>query len=677
MDGEEGSVGTIALAVRHAEHLLTRDPHLAMRQASAILEASPGHPQAELVLGAAHLRLGELDAAHAILGPLAASQPRAAAVQLEWGLLLASGADIDGAIEALARAVALRPDLPHAWRSLGDLLTMQARGEEADRAYAQHLRSSVQDGELIAAADALCANDLPQAERRLRERLKRTPTDVAAIRMLAEAGIRLGRYVAAEQLLLRCLELAPGFAGARHNYALVLYRQNRAAEAVPHMERLVAEAPRDPAYRNLLAAILASVGSYDRAIGLYADLVERQPRQPRLWLGYGHALRTAGRHQEAVAAYRACLDLPPPMGEAWWSLANLKTGVLDASDQARMQALLQQDEALAAEDRYHLDYALGRAHEDAGEYASSWACYARGAALRRAEVSYDAGTTTAQIDATIALLCPQYLAARSGRGCPDPSPIFVVGLPRSGSTLIEQMLASHPLVEGTMELPEMANLARELSAALPYPQCLSGLAPDELAGLGARYLERSRSYRRTDRPFFIDKMPNNWLHAGLIHMILPNARIIDARRHPMATCFSAFKQHFARGQHYTYDLSELGRFYRDYVRLMAHLDRVLPGQVHRVQYERMVDDTDVELRHLLAYCGLDFDPACLRFHENRRAVRTASSEQVRRPIFRDGLDQWRRYEPWLEPLRLALADCWEMEGGFQKVGSTDPPDVMD
>ena len=631
-----------------------------MRQATAILEASPGHPQAQLVLGAAHFRLGELDAARTVLGPLAASQPRAAAVQLEWGLLLASGGDIDGAIEALERTVALRPDLPHAWRSLGDLLTMQGNGAQADRAYAQHLRFSVQDAELIAAADALCANDLPQAERRLRARLKRTPTDVAAIRMLAEAGIRLGRYVAAEQLLLRCLQLAPGFAGARHNYALVLYRQNRAAEAVPHMERLVAEAPHDPTYRNLLAAILASTGSYDRAITLYADLVAHEPRQPRLWLGYGHALRTAGRQQEAVAAYRTCLDLPQPMGEAWWSLANLKTGVLDASDRARMQSLLQ-DEATGAEDRYHLEYALGRAHEDAGEYASSWACYARGTALRRAEVSYDADTTTTQIDATIDLFSPQYLAQRTGRGCPDPSPIFVVGLPRSGSTLIEQMLASHPLVEGTMELPEMANLARELSASLPYPQCLSGLSPDELAGLGARYLERSRCYRRTDRPFFIDKMPNNWLHAGLIHMILPNARIIDARRHPMATCFSAFKQHFARGQNYTYDLSELGRFYCDYVKLMAHLDRVLPGRIHRVQYERMVDDTDVELRRLLAYCGLDFDPACLRFHENRRAVRTASSEQVRRPIFREGLDQWRHYAQWLGPLQLALAGGGGME----------------
>jgi tetratricopeptide (TPR) repeat protein len=472
--------------------------------------------------------------------------------------------------------------------------------------------------------------------------------------MLAEAGIRLGRYVAAEKLLLRCLELAPSFSGARHNYALVLYRQNRAAEAIPHMERLVAEDPHDPAYRILMAAILASTGSYDRALDFYADLVARQPRDPRLWLSYGHALRTAGRSAEAVAAYRNCLDLPLPMGEAWWSLANLKTGALDAADRSRLTVLLQ-DPTLGAEDSYHLNYALGRALEDAGEYAASWTYYARGAEQRRAEVSYDAETTTAQIDFTIDLFSPEYLAAGREHGCPDGSAIFVVGLPRSGSTLIEQMLASHPLVEGTMELPEMANLARELAVSTPYPQCLADLSPDALAGLGQRYLERSRSYRRTDRPFFIDKMPNNWLHAGLIHLILPNAKIIDARRHPMATCFSAFKQHFARGQHYTYNLTELGRFYRDYVRLMEHFDNVLPGRIHRVQYERMVDDTETELRRLLTYCGLDFDPACLRFHENRRAVRTASSEQVRQPIFRSGLDQWRHYEPWLEPLRLALA----------------------
>jgi len=652
--GDNAPIGTISDALRHAEHLLARNPGLALRQAIDILDAAPGHPQAEFVLGAAHLRLGDHDAARDLLGPLATSQPRAPAVQLEWGLLLAADGDIDGAIASLERAVALRSDLPHAWRSLGDLLTIQGRSADADQAYARHLQTSERDGELIAAATALCSNDLPEAERRLRARLKRTPTDVAAIRMLAEAGIRLGRYVAAEQLLLRCLELAPSFSAARHNYALVLYRQNRAAEAIPHLERLVAEDPHDPAYRILFAAILASTGSYDRALDFYGDLVARQPRDPRLWLSYGHALRTAGRRTEAVAAYRNCLDLPLPMGEAWWSLANLKTGALDAADRSRLTALLQ-DPALGAEDRFHLNYALGRSLEEAGEYAASWTHYALGAGQRRAEVNYDAETTTAQIDSTIDLFSRQYLETGGEHGCPDSSAIFVVGLPRSGSTLIEQMLASHPLVEGTMELPEMANLARELAGSTSYPQCLAELSPDALAELGQRYLERSRSYRQTDRPYFIDKMPNNWLHAGLIHLILPNAKIIDSRRHPMATCFSAFKQHFARGQHYTYDLTELGRYYRDYVRLMEHFDGVLPGRIHRVQYERMVDDTETELRHMLTYCGLDFDPACLQFHENRRAVRTASSEQVRQPIFRSGLDQWRSYEPWLEPLRLALA----------------------
>jgi tetratricopeptide (TPR) repeat protein len=646
--------GSIDDALRHAQHLLARDARVAALQAEAILEAVPGHPQALLILGTARARQGEAAAARAILEPLARAQPRAASVHFELGKLLAEAGETEPAIAALRHAAALKPDLPQVWRTLGDLLFLAGRTGEADTAFARHLREAVHDPALMAAGDALVAGDLPRAETLLRAHLKRAPSDVAALRMLAETGTRLGRYAAAETLLERCLELAPGFSGARYNYAVVLYRQNRAVDALAQIRPLVAAEPRDPNYRLMLAACLATTGGYEEAISIYAELIEQSRKLPRLWSGYGHVLRTAGRRDEAIAAYRQVLALAPHNGEAWWSLANLKIGALNAQDVARMQASLMAPD-LSNEDRLHLHFALGRTLEEAGEYAAAFAHYEAGARLRRPEVSYDADATADQISRTIALATPALFAARAGCGCADPAPIFVVGLPRSGSTLIEQMLASHPLVEGTMELPEMANVARELTPARNYPECLAEIAPDRLAAWGERYLERSRIYRRTERPFFIDKMPNNWVHVALIALILPNAKIIDARRHPMATCFSTFKQHFARGQNYSYDLTELGRYYTDYVRLMAAMDAALPGRVHRVQYETMVEDTEAELRRLLAYCGLGFDPACLRFHENKRPVRTASSEQVRQPIFREGLDHWRHFEPWLGQLADALA----------------------
>jgi hypothetical protein len=318
---------------------------------------------------------------------------------------------------------------------------------------------------------------------------------------------------------------------------------------------------------------------------------------------------------------------------------------------------------LPVEDRYHFHYTLGYVLEQAGDYERSFQHYAEGARLRRREIDYDAGQTTARLQRIRTLMTADFFAERAGVGCPDEAPIFIVGLPRSGSTLIEQILSSHSQVEGTLELPTIIDIVHELgrrgSGEDVYPAVLADLSPQAFADLGARFLERTRIYRKTARPIFIDKMPNNFVHVGLIHLILPRARIIDARRGAMAACFSAFKQHFARGQHFSYDLRELGLYYRDYVALMTHFDLILPGRVHRVHYETTVDDLEGQTRRLLNYCRLEFEPACLRFHENTRAVRTASSEQVRQPIYREGLDQWRRYEPWLSPLASALhePDC--------------------
>jgi tetratricopeptide (TPR) repeat protein len=381
-------------------------------------------------------------------------------------------------------------------------------------------------------------------------------------------------------------------------------------------------------------------------------------------MSYGHALKTAGRQSECVTTYRRAIELSPQLGEAYWSLANLKTFRFSEADITAMQAQLQRND-LGEEDRFHFHFSLGKAFEDARDYVRSFEHYDRGNALRREMVHYDAEETSQQVRRSKRLLTPELFEARAGCGSRAPDPIFIVGLPRAGSTLLEQILSSHPLVEGTMELPDILDMARSLGGgrargrASKYPEILAELSAEELRELGEQYIANTRIQRKTDAPFFIDKMPNNFAHIGLIQLILPRAKIIDARRHPLGCCFSGFKQHFARGQPFTYGLDDIGRYYRDYVELMAHFDAVLPGRVHRVIYETMVDDTENEVRRLLDYCGLPFDARCLRFYENERAVRTASSEQVRRPIYRDGVDHWQHYESWLEPLKRALGPVLE------------------
>jgi tetratricopeptide (TPR) repeat protein len=657
--------GDVAVALERATKLLPLRPDRAELQAREILKVAPTDPRAILVLGMALRRQGDLAAARAVLEPLAKVQPRSAQTHYELGQALAAAGDLENALAALRHAVGLKRDLPDAWRAIGDILTAQGDTAGADRAYARHIRASTADPALMAAADALCDDRLAVAEQLLRDHLKAHPTDVAALRMLAEAGTRLGRYGDAEALLERALQLAPGFAGARYNYALVLYRQQRGAEALVQMERLIADDPGERAYRTLLAACLGLVGDYDRAIGLYQAILADHPRQPKIWLSFGHALRTAGRRDEAVAAYHRCLEMAPDMGEGYWSLANLKTEPFSPDQEQVMARRLARGD-LADEDRLHFHYALGKALEDRGDVAAAFDHYARGAALRRAELPYDAEETHGQMLRSKALFTRRFFEDRAEGGSAAADPIFIVGLPRSGSTLIEQILASHSGVEGAMELPDIPALARRVGrpgsrvADGPrYPEALADLNPAARAALGDDYIARTRIHRRLGRPLFIDKMPNNLHHIGMIRLILPRARIIDARRHPMAACFSAFKQHFARGQAFSYDLTDLGRYYADYVDLMAHYDAVLPGAICRVIHEDLVEDTETQVRRLLAWCGLPFEAACLRFHENPRAVRTASSEQVRRPIFREGLDQWRRFEPWLGPLRDALGPTLE------------------
>jgi tetratricopeptide (TPR) repeat protein len=652
-------VGTLASALAHAARLLPVDPTLAAAQSREILKVAPNHPPALLLLATALRAQGHAAAALDIAQPLAGANPRWAQAQFELGAILGALGQGDAAIHALGRAVAIAPAHAQAWRALGDQLSQAGDAAGAADAYARHIRASVHDPQLVAAATALVENRLAEAEHALRAFLRLHPTDVAAIRMLAECGIRLGRNDDAEVLLARALELAPSFAAARQNYATVLYRQNKPVEALAQVESLLAGDPRDPGCRNLKAAILGRLGEYDQAANVYAGVLREYPGQPKVWMSYGHALKTLGRQAEAVDAYRRALTLMPSLGEAWWSLANLKTVRFSDDDVAAMQGQLARAD-VGDEDRFHLDFALGKALEDAGRDEAAFAHYVAGNARRRETLGYVADETTAHLARSKAVLTRALFAAHAEDGAADPAPIFIVGLPRAGSTLIEQILSSHSQVEGTQELPDIISMARRLGRASikvdgpAYPALLADLAAEDLRALGEEYLERARPHRKLGRPFFIDKMPNNFAHLGLIQLILPKAKIIDARRHPLGCCFSAFKQHFAQGQPFTYDLTDLGRYYADYVALMAHMDDVLPGRVHRVIYEQMVSDPEAEVRRLLDYCSLAFEPGCLRFYENDRAVRTASSEQVRQPIFTDAAEHWRRFDPWLGPLKAAL-----------------------
>ncbi|WP_439538602.1 sulfotransferase [Sphingomonas sp.] len=506
--------------------------------------------------------------------------------------------------------------------------------------------------ELMDAALALHDNRLSEAERGLKAYLKRDPFDARAIRMLAELAGRIGRLKDAENLLRRAVELAPGFTAARANLALVLYRQNRADEALAELDALIDAEPDHPGHANLKAAALGRLGAFEEAITLYERVLAEAPEQPKLWMSYGHMLKTVGRQADGIAAYRRAITLRPELGEAWWSLANLKTVRFDDADVAAMEAARAAPD-LGDEDRFHLDFALGKACEDRGEADRAFGHYAAGNALRRTQLVYDADETDRFVDDCIALATPDFFAERAGWGSDAHDPIFILGMPRAGSTLIEQILASHSAIEGTTELPDLPALARRIP---DYPHGLAALTAERAGELGAEYLRRTAVQRRTDRPRFIDKLPNNWAHVVLIRLILPNAVIIDARREPRACCFSNFKQHFARGQAFSYALDDMGRYYRDYVRLMTHLDRVQPGRVHRVIHEALVDDTEAQVRRLLDACGVGFEPACLAFHETVRAVRTASSEQVRQPIFTGGDRAWWPFARHLAPLDAALGD---------------------
>jgi tetratricopeptide (TPR) repeat protein len=563
------------------------------------------------------------------------------------------------ATEAFLRAVALNWSLSASWNALEVLFRMAGRPADARNAAEQVEKLANLPREIRSASSMFADGEISAAEHVVRQYLLTHGDHIEGMRLLAQIGMKLDVTDDAEFLLENVLVLAPDYHAARYEYAQALLTRHKHVRAREEMEKLLETDPSNLMYRTTHATVCTGFGDYSRALPVYREILAQTPGDPELHLSIAHALKTLGRTQEAVESYRAAAAARPCYGEAYWSLANLKVYRFTDAEIAAMRAGESAAEVQPV-DRYHLCFALGKALEDRGEYSESFAFYERGNALKKAECRYRPEPLERNARLQASVCTREFFAARQGFGARSNSPIFIVGLPRSGSTLIEQILSSHSRVEGTMELADIPRLAQELKGRDPvdapvprYPAVLAELTSEDFARLGERYLDETRVYR-TGKPFFIDKMPNNFRHLGLIHLMLPNARIIDARREPVACCFSNYKQLFASGQQFTYSISDIARYYRMYVELMDHWTAALPGRILRVQHEEVVDDVEANVRRILDFCGLEFEAGCVEFHKTARSVHSASSEQVRLPIYRSGVDQWRRYEPWLGPLKEAL-----------------------
>jgi predicted Zn-dependent protease len=653
----ESEVGRIRALMERNEFAL------ALAAAEALHATVPDNRDVNYMRAVGLRYLQRVPEALAVLEHLQKTHPGFSRLFQERGHCFVALRDAPRAVDAFQRAVNRNPALTASWTRLATLYRMVGRPEDAATA-ASHVEVTGRlPPAVLAATGLLCDGDLTEAEQIIRPYLLKHPTDVEAMRVLAKIALEREVIHDADVLLEAVLELAPDYRAARYDYARALMARHKYGPALAQLELLLKQEPGNRSYRTAHATAFVGLGDHERALELYRALLSETPNQPELHLSVAHTLKTLGRRAESVESYRAAAAARPDFGDAYWSLANLK--LYDFAD-AEVEAMRTHEAApdTALEDRYHLCFALGKALEDRVDYEASFRYYERGNALRKS-VSHYTPDYLEQNAAQQKTTCTrEFFAARRGIGCPAPDPIFIVGLPRAGSTLLEQILASHSKVEGTMELSEIATYTVELegpnrdATQRRYPAVLAELTPEDFRRYGERYISDTQVYR-TGKPFFIDKMPNNFRHIGLIHLILPNAKIIDARREPMACCFSNFKQLFAAGQEFTYSLDDIARYYRMYVDLMEHWDAVLPGRVLRIQHESVVQDLEGNVRRLLEFCGLEFEAACLEFYKTERSIRTASSEQVRQPIFREGLDQWRNFEPWLGPLRAALGSLAE------------------
>jgi tetratricopeptide (TPR) repeat protein len=649
----------IETEVRRIRALLERSEFSQAHTAAQALRAEvPENRDVLYMLAVAQRYLQRIPDALATLAELEKHHPRYGRIFQERGHCYVAVRAAEPAIEAYVRAVELNSSLPASWNALEKLFRMTDRAADASNAASHMARLAALPPEVVTAFSMYADGEIIEAEDLIRRFLLTHGNHVEAMRLLAKIGLDLDVADDAEFLLENALRLAPEHHILRYEYALVLLKRHKHVQAREQLEILLKIDPKDHAYRTTYATVCAGLGDYDRALPLYREVLTETPNEPELHLSVAHALKTVGKTQDAIASYRTAAAARPRYGEAYWSLANLKTYRFTDAEIAAMRS----EEASAdieLEDQYHLCFALGKALEDREKYAESYAYYERGNALKKTECRYRPEPLERNARLQASVCTREFFAAREGWGCSDPAPIFIVGLPRAGSTLIEQILASHSQVEGTMELADIPRLVQELQGreridSTPrYPGILAELTAQDFRRFGEGYLKDTRVYR-TGRPRFIDKMPNNFRHLGLIHLILPNAKIIDARRDVLACCFSNFKQLFAFGQQFTYSIEDLARYYRMYVQLMAHWDQALPGKILRVQHQDVVDDLESNVRRILEFCELDFEPACVEFHKTERTVHSASSEQVRRPINREGVDQWRHYEPWLGPLNEAL-----------------------
>jgi len=629
-----------------------------LSQAGQILAAAPDDSDALYIAAVACRYLQKFDDAQGYLASLHAAMPEFGRAWQEAGHLARARGDTGTAITAFRRATQFNPALKASWKALAELARQAGGHAEAAMAEEQLARVSALPPHLMAVTNHLHEGRLAAAEEICRAWLQKHPKDTEGMRLLADIGMRMGILDDAEFLLESALEFNPHDIQIRLDYMQVLRRRQKFEAAREQAERLYNIDPQNPLFASHLAIESMQTSEFERAFALFDQVLAKVPNDPATLTSKGHALKTTGKQEEAVSAYRAAIAAKPDHGDAWYALANLKTWRFQDSDIGAMRAQLQRPE-LAFMDKVHLSFAMAKALEDRGEYEESFGHYRTGNELKRRQARYDAEMMTRELQAQADHCTPDLFARHAGSGHDAPDPIFILGLPRAGSTLLEQILASHSQIDGTLELPNILALAHRLrgrkAGQSRYPQVLHELEREQLEQFGRDFIENTRIHRQ-GAPFFIDKMPNNFRHIGLIQLILPNAKIIDARRAPMDCCFSGFKQLFAEGQEFTYGLHEVGRYYADYVALMEHWDTVLPGKVLRVSHEDVLDDVEAQTRRILEFLGMPFEDACLDFHKTERAVRTASSEQVRRPINRSGQDAWKPFEPWLDPLKAALGD---------------------
>ena len=656
----EASPEDMDAALRDARtHLQNARLAEAVATCEQLLQLAPTNIDALYTLAVSQRMRRQIPVAMETLDQLIAIDPGYGRAWQERGHCLRDSGRSEEAIAAYQRAVTHNGALPASWRQLAEAHGNAGRDTAADFARAQYSHLSQLPPELLSVASFIQEGRIFKAEQLCRAFLQRNGHHVEAMRLLAEIGMKFNAYDEAEFLLESCKMLEPDNVSAHFDYVKVLRKRQKFELALSEAEELRAKEPGNPEFEMLFANENLAVGNFDEAMLVYEALLGSMPDNPGINLTYGHALKTVGRQDDAIAAYRRAYQVKPDCGDAFWSLANLKTYSFNDSEIAQMRER-ESSPVTALDDRYHLCFALGKALEDRGEYARSFDYYERGNRLKREELKYDRARLSKEMQLQSELVTSDLLTRFSGAGSTAKDPIFIVGLPRAGSTLLEQILASHSLVEGTMELPNIFALAYRLDRQRlvgeepEYPRNLADLSSDDVARFGEEFISDTRVYRKLGTPYFIDKMPNNFRHIGLIHMILPNAKIIDARRSAMGCCFSGFKQLFAEGQEFTYGLEEIGQYYTDYVALMSHWDAVLPGKILRVRYEDVVADLETQVRRLLEHCGLPFEQACIDFHQTERAVRTASSEQVRQPIFKSGVDQWENFSAYLDPLRKTL-----------------------